>query len=128
VKPVRLRLIAKRDLREAVAWYRERDPELANRFLDEVYRALGLLEQFPNTGGPVFGTNDPDIRKLPIDNFPYQIVFKKLKHRVSVLAIADVTLPTKPTVAIGSDVIAIGRPTFACCLLEGLGGSLFYTN
>jgi len=40
VKPVRLRRIAKLDLREAVVWYRERDPDLASRFLDEVYRTL----------------------------------------------------------------------------------------
>jgi plasmid stabilization system protein ParE len=88
VKPVSLRRIAKRELREAVTWYRDRDPELANRFLDEVYAALGMLERFPNAGGPVFGVNDPDTRQLPVDTFPYQIVFKRLKDRTAVLAIA----------------------------------------
>jgi plasmid stabilization system protein ParE len=88
VKPIHLRRIAKRDLREALGWYRERDSELANRFLDEVYKALGLLERFPNTGGPVFGVHDPDTRQLPVDTFPYQVVFKRLKHRIVVLAIA----------------------------------------
>ena len=88
MKPIRLRRIAKRDLREAVAWYRDRDPELANRFLAEVYRALGLLEQFPDTGGPVFGVTDVNTRQLPVDNFPYQVIFKKLNHRTAILAIA----------------------------------------
>jgi plasmid stabilization system protein ParE len=88
VKPVRLRRIAKRDLREAVTWYRDRDPELANRFLDEVYRTLALIEHFPNTGGVVFGVTDPRTRQLPVDNFPYQVIFKRYEYRTAVLAIA----------------------------------------
>lgn len=75
-------------MREAVAWYRERDPDLATRFVDEVYKTLALLERFPHTGGPVFGIDDSDTRQMPVDNFPYQIVFKRLEHRTSVLAIA----------------------------------------
>jgi toxin ParE2 len=86
LKRIHLRSIAKRDMREAVTWYRERDPELANRFLDEVYRTLALLEQFPNIGGPVFGNRDA--RQLPVDNFPYQVVFKRFENRISVVAIA----------------------------------------
>ena len=85
---IHLRRIAKQDLREATAWYRDKDPELATRFLDEVFRTLALLETFPNTGGPVFGVNDPDTRQLPVDAFPYQVVFRRLKHRIAVLAVA----------------------------------------
>jgi plasmid stabilization system protein ParE len=88
VKRVHLRRIAKRDIREAVRWYRERDPELAERFLDEVYRTLGMLEQFPNIGGPVFGVPDVATRQMPVDNFPYSVVFKRYSDRLSVLAIA----------------------------------------
>jgi hypothetical protein len=75
-------------LREAAGWYRERDPDLADRFLDEVYKVLVMLEQFPSTGGPVFGIHDPDTRQLPVDNFPYQVIFKRYKYRIAVLAIA----------------------------------------
>ena len=75
-------------MREAVAWYRRRDPQLANRFLDEVYKTLAMLEQFPNIGGPVFGNSDPNTRQLPVDTFPYQVVFKRFPDRISVLAIA----------------------------------------
>ena len=88
MKPIRLRSIAKRDLREAVEWYRDRDPQLANRFLDEVYKVLGLLERFPNIGSPVFGVNDRDTRQLPVDTFPYHVVFRRREHRTAVLAIA----------------------------------------
>ena len=88
MKRVHLRRIAKRDIREAVAWYRSRDPALADRFLDEVYKALALLERFPNLGGPVFGVDDTATRQLPVDTFPYQVVFKRFPTRTSVLAIA----------------------------------------
>jgi plasmid stabilization system protein ParE len=88
VKPIRLRRFAKRDLHEALTWYRERDPALAARFLDEVYAVLGMLERFPNTGGPVFGVDDSETRQLPVDTFPYQVVFKRLNYRIAVLAIA----------------------------------------
>jgi plasmid stabilization system protein ParE len=88
LKRVHLRRIAKRDIREAVAWYRRHDPELANRFLDEVYKVLALLEGFPDIGGPVFGVADSATRQLPVDTFPYQVVFKRFQDRTSVLAIA----------------------------------------
>lgn len=88
MKRVQLRRVAKRDLSEALTWYRGRDRELANRFLDEVYRALAMLERFPDIGGPVYGIRDSATRQLPVDTFPYQIVFKKYADRTSVLAIA----------------------------------------
>jgi plasmid stabilization system protein ParE len=88
VRPVRLRRAAKRELNEAAEWYRERDPEVAARFLREVFRAIALVESFPLTGGPVFGVDDPDIRQLPVSNFPYHVVFKRLAERIVILAIA----------------------------------------
>lgn len=44
--------------------------------------------RFPNSGGPVFGVADANTRQLPVDTFPYQIVFKRFPDRISVLAIA----------------------------------------
>ena len=88
MKLVRLRERAKLDLRKAVTWYRDIDPELADRFLNEVYRTLAMLERFPHTGGPVFDVADSNIRQLPVLNFPYHIVFKRMPDRTSVLAIA----------------------------------------
>jgi plasmid stabilization system protein ParE len=88
LKPVQLRPAAKRDLREAVEWYRAQDVDLANQFLDEVYRILALLERFPNLGGPVYGITDAAVRQLPVSNFPYQVVFRRREHRTIVVAIA----------------------------------------
>ena len=47
-----------------------------------------MLERFPNTGAPVFGIDDPDTRQLPVDAFPYHVVFKRMRDRIAVLAIA----------------------------------------
>jgi plasmid stabilization system protein ParE len=88
LKPVKLRKVAKRDLREATAWYAERDIAVARRFTDEVTRTLELIEEFPSTGAPVPSVPDPEIRRLPVHNFPYHVVFIELATRVSVLAVA----------------------------------------
>jgi toxin ParE2 len=86
--PVRLRLRAQRELREATAWYRGQNPAVAARFNAEVVQTLRHLEQFPNTGGFVPGTKDPDVRRLPVHNFPYHVIFIQLGTHISVLAIA----------------------------------------
>jgi toxin ParE1/3/4 len=85
---VRLRPRARRELREATNWYRERSGEAANRFAAEVRQVLQHLEQFPGTGGFVPGVADRDVRRLPVHNFPYHVVFVRLKSHISVLAIA----------------------------------------
>ncbi|HEX7191325.1 MAG TPA: type II toxin-antitoxin system RelE/ParE family toxin, partial [Thermoanaerobaculia bacterium] len=88
LKPARLRPTAKRDVREAVAWYQERDRDLAARFLDAIYTTIALLERFPNLGTSVYGIGDPNVRQLPVDRFPYQVVFRREKHALVVVAIA----------------------------------------
>ena len=88
MKPARLRPSAKRDVREAVEWYQERDPELAVRFLDAVYTTIALLERFPNLGSSVYGITDLNVRQLPVDRFPYQVVFRREKQALVVVAIA----------------------------------------
>ena len=88
MKPLRLRNVAKREFREATAWYAERNEEVAERFVAEVTRTLELIEKFPMTGGSVPGVSDPDVRRLPVHNFPYHVVFLRLPDRVTVLALA----------------------------------------
>ena len=61
---------------------------MAGRFVAEVRQALKHLEQFPETGAFVSGVADPDVRRLPVHNFPYHIVFIRLSRHISVLAIA----------------------------------------
>ena len=88
MKRVRLRRAARREFREAIAWYRERNEEVAERFAAEVERTLEHLEQFPSTGAFVPGVPDLEVRRFPIHNFPYHVVFIRLADRISVLASA----------------------------------------
>jgi plasmid stabilization system protein ParE len=85
---VRLRKIAKRDLREATAWYAERNVDVSRRFTNEVAATLELIERFPSTGAAVPGVHDPAVRRLPVHNFPYHVVFIAFPDRIAVLAIA----------------------------------------
>lgn len=73
---------------DATSWYRERNAEVADRFIAGVQRTLTLIEQFPSSGGPVPGVREPGIRRMPIHNFPYHIVFVEFATRISVLAVA----------------------------------------
>lgn len=88
MKQLRLRSVAKSELRDATAWYAERSNEVAERFIAEEARTFALIEKFPMTGGAVPGVPDADIRRLPVHNFPYHVVFLRLPDRVTVLAIA----------------------------------------
>ena len=76
------------EFREAVSYYRERDPRVAERFISEVRRTLELLESFPNIGGPVHDVDDPDVRRMPVHKFPYSVVFLRLLDRLQIVAIA----------------------------------------
>jgi plasmid stabilization system protein ParE len=71
-----------------LAWYRDRDPRVAQRFTAEARKALHLIETFPQIGGRVPEIDDPDVRRMPIHSFPYYIVFVDLGDRVEVVAFA----------------------------------------
>jgi plasmid stabilization system protein ParE len=87
---VRLRARAKQELRDAIAWYRERNEDVAERFKAEVRHTLEHLERFPISGGLVPGVIDDEVRRLPVHNFPYNVVFIRLHDHISVIAIAHV--------------------------------------
>ncbi len=87
MKQVLVQARARQELRDSSAWYRERNPEVAHRFVLEVQRVLELIERFPAIGAQVpFAAGKA--RKLPVTGFPYYVVFEELTDRVEVLAIA----------------------------------------
>jgi len=88
LKKARLRQAAREELAHAAIWYRERDASVAEEFLAEVRRTLTLLERFPRAGSRLPGSNDEEVRRLPIQRFPYHIVYLELSDRISVLAVA----------------------------------------
>lgn len=87
MKPLLIQRGARRDLREAAAWYRERNSEVAARFLAEVERTLELIEQFPSTGARIPLVTGA-ARRLPVNDFPYHVVFEVFPDRVEILAVA----------------------------------------
>ncbi len=85
---MRISAPAEREYREAVEWYRERDPRVAERFAAEARRTLDLLEEFPSIGGRVPRVDDRHVRRMPIPKFPYHVIFVELDEWLEVVAFA----------------------------------------
>jgi plasmid stabilization system protein ParE len=79
---------AEAELRDAVTWYRERDPRVAERFSDAARETLRLIEGFPEVGSYVPGVHDRDVRRMPIHGFPYHVVFVRFADHLQVVAFA----------------------------------------
>jgi plasmid stabilization system protein ParE len=88
LKPLIILEPAEAEYREAVAWYRDRDSRVADRFVAEVRHTLELIEMFPLIGGRVPGVDESDVRRMPVHTFPYHVVFVDLPDRLEVVAFA----------------------------------------
>jgi plasmid stabilization system protein ParE len=88
LKPLRIIDSAKAEFREATAWYRKRDPRVADRFAEEARKTLHLIEQFPQIGGLVPSVGDRSVRRMPIHSFPYSVVFVDVGDGLEVVAFA----------------------------------------
>ena len=88
MKPLEIVEPAELEYREAVAWYRDRDPRVADCFVAETRRTLELIETFPQIGGRVPGIDDDEVRQMPIRTFPYHVLFVNLSDRLEVVAFA----------------------------------------
>lgn len=86
MKPLQIAEPAETEYQEALSWYRDRDPRVAERFAAEARRTLGLIETFPQIGGKVPGVDDKGVRQMPIHTFPYHVVFVILPDRLEVVA------------------------------------------
>ena len=56
----------------ATAFYRDKRPGLAQRFLDNLEAALHRVEQHPH----IYREVEPGIRKCRIQTFPYALIFR----------------------------------------------------
>jgi plasmid stabilization system protein ParE len=88
LKPLQIVAAAEAEYREVVAWYRDRDVRVADRFVAEMRHTLELIEMFPQIGSRVPGIDDADVRRMPVHAFPYHVVFVDLPDRVEVVAVA----------------------------------------
>ncbi|MEO5916583.1 MAG: type II toxin-antitoxin system RelE/ParE family toxin [Luteolibacter sp.] len=74
------------EVADAARWYREIDPELALRFLDEIYKAIQKAREMPL----LFRIIENPYRRVLCETFPYRIVFEVIEemravHIVSVI-------------------------------------------
>jgi plasmid stabilization system protein ParE len=74
------------EVADAARWYRQIDPELAERFLDEVYDGIRKAREMPL----LFRIIENPYRRVLCESFPFRIVFEVIEemqavHIVSVI-------------------------------------------
>ena len=84
-KLVRLHPAAREEFLEANSWYAERDPAVADRFVDALQTILGRLSDHPEIG-PVWELHAA-IRRIPFAGFPF-VAFYRVREEVQVVSIA----------------------------------------
>jgi len=88
LKPLKIAAPAEKEFREAAAWYGDRDPRVAARFTAEARNTLQRISSFPQIGSRVPEVPDRHVRRMPIQTFPYYIVFVELDDQLEVVAFA----------------------------------------
>ncbi len=81
---------ARDEILEAAAYYRERSVDAANRFSSNLSTLIQLLQQFPRIGSPVA----PQVRRVLLKKFPYQLIYRIEGDEIRVYAVAH--LKRKP--------------------------------
>jgi len=81
---VRQLSVAAAELREAMAWYRERSPRAAENLWLRIQDARRSIVLFPHAA-PLIGHR---IRRFILSGFPYDLIYTVLKDEVVIVAIA----------------------------------------
>ena len=77
--------LAERELSEAAAYYEKESPGLGERFLDEAWSSILLLQHHPEAASKVWG----EVRRFILPRFPYSLLYQALgEDRIHILAIA----------------------------------------
>ena len=74
------------ELYEAVRWYEAQRPGLGNELFGAVSRALELIGSSPEAGGS--STTGGQTRRMLVERFPYQIVYRIRRGEIEVVAVA----------------------------------------
>ena len=72
------------ETREAVAWYRDRDPDSAQRFRAELKRAEKLITIRPR----VWPNYMFSAKRYVLQKFPFSLIYIELEDRIICLAVA----------------------------------------
>lgn len=89
MKAARLDPEALKELREATAWYKERSPDVARRFVETIRELTRTIArrplQFPQLSDPKL---EPSVRRALVPGFPYALVFVVVGASVQIVAVA----------------------------------------
>lgn len=77
---------ASEELAAAVRWYEAQRQGLGAEFLDAVLETLNKVAERPRAGTALPG--EMNIRRMLVDRFPYQVVYRFDAERVRVIAVA----------------------------------------
>ena len=75
---------ARLELLESWIWYEDRQPGLGDRFKDEVYKAIHLVEQNPER----YPVRKKPYREKNIDTFPYLIIYAIDQEAMSIIILS----------------------------------------
>ena len=78
-----LRLLAKRDLREAFDWYEERRPGLGQAFLASIDETLISIQEQPK----IYPRVDPEIRRAATNTFPFGVFYRIDGETIRIVAV-----------------------------------------
>ncbi len=80
---LRLSVRAERDIAKSVYWYELHEFARSAKFLSDLDRYFRIVQQFPKEGRLVKGA----IRQVPLDRFPYVVVYATRQKEVIVLRV-----------------------------------------
>jgi plasmid stabilization system protein ParE len=83
IRSVIIRPEAKRDLREAKAWYRNISLELRDDFVHRIDDAIALAQERPLAFAVVLRT----FRRILVHRFPYALFYHASENRIVVVAL-----------------------------------------
>lgn len=74
--PVRFSAEAEAELESATAWYEDRRAGLGEEFLEAVERTIDQVAEWPLAGGLIEALpEDIEVRRAPVDRFPYHLAY-----------------------------------------------------
>ena len=78
------RSAAQDEVLAAANWYIERNPDIANSFLDAPKGRIDQAMRFPNTGR----RERRGCRSLPVESYPFRMVYRANGETIEIIAVA----------------------------------------
>jgi plasmid stabilization system protein ParE len=77
---------ASEEFAAAVRWYEEQRAGLGAEFYEAVSKTIAIIEARPEIGNPL--RQNPVIRRMLVQRFPYQVVYRISPTEVVIVAVA----------------------------------------